>query len=274
MRLKSIAPISKVYDTGTNPVRVLCDDFHEYVCKHSYRTPAYMLFTEYLCASFLNVWRLRVPEFAFVKIQPEHVPQDIITNMVQVNNFEIPCFGSRFYEFAKEVNESLTVIKESKKELNKIKNPEDLLKIALFDRWVANEDRHWNNYNLLLYPQEGGTYFIPFDQEKCFNSNMVNENQPIAQQSDQEILLSGDICQLLLRNNEHLDDWIEELERDYYVCVRDCQDQLEVIFRETPREWEIDIVAKRRIILRNIFSQEWIRDSFTNFRETCERFLR
>ena len=145
---RSISPISKVFQTGTSPVKVLCDDFNEYVCKHSHRTPADILFLEYLAASFGQLWKLKIPEFAFVQIQAEHIPADLTGNSVQPRSFLIPSFGSRNYEFAKEIDASFLSLEDSSKELRKIKNKVDILRIGLFDRWIANEDRHIHNYNL------------------------------------------------------------------------------------------------------------------------------
>src|SRR5438270_847967 len=103
---RSISPITKVFQTGTYPVKILCEDFNEYVCKHSYRTPADSLFLEYLGASFGKCWKLKVPEFAFVNIQSDHIPVELTGNFVQPRNFNIPSFGSRNYEYAKEVDAS------------------------------------------------------------------------------------------------------------------------------------------------------------------------
>ena len=39
--LTSISPITKVFQTtGSNPVKVLCSDVNEYVCKYSRNNPA------------------------------------------------------------------------------------------------------------------------------------------------------------------------------------------------------------------------------------------
>ena len=271
---RSISPISKVFQTGTSPVKVLCDDFNEYVCKHSHRTPADILFLEYLAASFGQLWKLKIPEFAFVQIQAEHIPADLTGNTVQPRSFLIPSFGSRNYEFAKEIDASFLSLEANSKELRKIKNKVDILRIGLFDRWIANEDRHIHNYNLLICPSGTGTYFMPIDHEKCFNSNMVNDAISVVQLTDQETLINSDICSLFFKQNPRLASIIESTREYYDVCIPDCRQHLDEILAETPPEWGIDIAAKRILIEKNIFAENWIQETFSNFRETTERFLR
>ena len=46
------------------------------------------------------------------------------------------------------------------------------LKIALFDIWAFNEDRHQGNYNLMIDTTQNNK-FIPIDHATIFNSNTI-----------------------------------------------------------------------------------------------------
>jgi len=70
---------------------------------------------EYLAASFLRTWHLNGPEFAVVRILPEHIPVKYHSTTIQLHFFQVPCFGSKYYDFAKEIDPSITVIRNDRK---------------------------------------------------------------------------------------------------------------------------------------------------------------
>jgi len=45
----------------------------------------------------------------------------------------VPCFESKFYDFDKEIDSSMTLIRNDRKIIRKIGQKEDLLLIGLFD---------------------------------------------------------------------------------------------------------------------------------------------
>jgi len=47
--------------------------------------------------------------------------------------FPVPCFESKFYDFDKEIDSSMTLIRNDRKIIRKIGQKEDLLLIGLFD---------------------------------------------------------------------------------------------------------------------------------------------
>ncbi len=125
--LQSIAPITKVFQTsGSNPVKVLCSDVNEYVCKYSRSSPASGLFNECLAGAFLKIWQLRVPEFSLVTVLQEHIVEEFRSTTVQPRFFQIPTFGSRYIEHAKEIDSSIVVIEADKKIIKKIVNKGDI----------------------------------------------------------------------------------------------------------------------------------------------------
>ncbi len=104
--LISIASIYKndIIDTGSLPIKVLCNDFTTYVVKYSKEGgPAYRLFKEYLASCFLEIWELKIPEFAIVKIEKDHV----LDLGFPYHYFEKSCFGSQYNRSLKEVDKFL-----------------------------------------------------------------------------------------------------------------------------------------------------------------------
>jgi len=67
-------------------------------------------------------------------------------------------------------------------DFNKLKNPEDLIRIALFDLWVANMDRgkdleffgkpEQHNFNLLTTPVKGGHRLVPIDHASILGNSL------------------------------------------------------------------------------------------------------
>ncbi|MBC7588532.1 MAG: hypothetical protein H7178_09240 [Chitinophagaceae bacterium] len=146
--LNSIKPILShdVFQTkGNMPLLVLCNDLNDYVTKYNRnRPPSTQLFNEFICASFLKVWGLKVPEIAFIKIKKEHITPEL---EMPFKWFETTCFGSKRYAFYKEIDRFFI---DSTNGISKQNiNFDDFLKIGLFDIWIANEDRNPNNPNLM-----------------------------------------------------------------------------------------------------------------------------
>jgi hypothetical protein len=50
-------------------------------------------------------------------------------------------------------------------ERKNLRNSMDLFWIAVFDIWIANEDRNANNYNLLMVEANEDFSIIPIDHE-------------------------------------------------------------------------------------------------------------
>ena len=135
----SIESIKKQYGTGEEPVLALCSDRNEYICKYmrSSGTP-YKLICEIIGAILANKWGLRIPDFALIRILVEHwTPFRMI-------NLSAPSFGSKVQHNVIDVNDTW-----NKDILISPAIQEQIVNIALFDIWVANEDRNWNNANLL-----------------------------------------------------------------------------------------------------------------------------
>ena len=134
--LQSIQTANRQYTTLERPVLILCNDMQEYVCKHVLSSDGLNLFCEYVAASFLRLWKLPVPNFAFVKINYDHVKQFGIPSRL----IERTCFGSRYSQFYQELSH-FTDTPDISKQKGYLDNRDNLLKIALFDIWMQTKNR-------------------------------------------------------------------------------------------------------------------------------------
>lgn len=155
-RLNTISTFEKkLKSRGSSPIVYLCEDINYYACKYGKPNN---LFNEYLAASFCKIWEIPVPDFSFVNVADEHIPQGH-----PKSDFSYPCFGSFYLEHAMEVSDFLNTWEGKNYEIDKIFNKTDLLKIGLFDLWLSNEDRNHNNANLLINPTSDGYQIVAID---------------------------------------------------------------------------------------------------------------
>lgn len=272
--IRSISPISHVFETsGSFPVKVLCEDVNEYVCKYTRGFPASRLFIEHLAATFLRIWELKVPETKFVTIPVEHIPKSITGPTIQPYFFESPCFGSKYFEYAKEIDPSILALEGQTRLIKNIKDKGDILKISLFDLWMANEDRNHNNYNLLLNPTEEGYYFMPIDHEKCFNTNSLRPGRDLVLLTEDESLITTGLARLIYGKYGGLTALIDEIAADYYIWVSNCENDLENAINAIPVQWGIDSKDQITLLKATLFSKKWVKECEETFKDYANRYL-
>lgn len=171
---------------------------------------------------FLKIWGIRTPDIAFINVLPEHI-FDCINHGLQPYFFKKRCFGSLYLEQSKEFEDFLSMTKRS--QLAKIHSI-DLLKIALFDLWLANEDRVRNNPNLLLNFEEDGGYIYAIDHERIINSNI---GLPLSQLTHEESILAHDLLNILFKGDKNITKKIEEICTNFNDFVVSCKQNLEEI---------------------------------------------
>lgn len=262
--LYSISAIEKILNSsGSRPVIVLCNDFNYYACKYGKIND---LLNEYLGASFCQLWGIKIPDFYFVNVKPDHVPFGL-----SKKSFETTCYGCFYLEYAKDVNEYLTTWKTNSYELNKITQKEDLLKIGLFDLWLSNEDRNHNNANLLINPDEKGYNIVAIDHVNIFNSSTLKYG--LCQLSEDESIISTDYVKMLFKRGDKLNELTNSLEKSFYVCVRKCLKNLPIILKNIPEDWNINIEELERLIKNQLFSKDWQSQTIQSFRLFLEKQL-
>jgi hypothetical protein len=258
--LRTIQPIVKedILLTGSRPFWVMCDDYKTYLCKYNRGEPGRptVLMKELLAASFLPHWELKGPEFVFIEVDKAHA-----ANIgLHPYYFDLTCFGTQYNNKYKEVDKFFADY--SGKQRKKIVNVEDFLFIALFDLWMANEDRTTNNPNLLFDTENYS--FIPIDHEAVFNTRTPADE--ITQLNFEDSILYSNLLHSFFTKNELSDnEFIDKMRQKYYLCIENCRNSVPAILGNLPDNWNYDKENLHRQLLESIFRTNWVDTSFTTF---------
>lgn len=261
-----------MYNTGEEPVLVTCDNHNSYICKYTrYSGSANKLACELMGTLFARAWKLNTPETAIVKVKQEHVPHNLSGSY-----FSKPVLGSLQQSNVVDITPAtIPLINPSEKLCRQ------LLKIALFDLWLSNEDRNANNANL-MYDMVNNN-IIAIDYGCCFNT--ATFDYPLSLLTESESILCSDLFQHLskcLSNERILVIADDMLKMEYASCIHDCQVGLDVVIRDEeatgevgydyiPSVWNIDRARLVRKI-EELLSDRWIekvRNGFINTLNTA-----
>lgn len=268
--LHTIEDAHKIFETqGSSPLLVTCDDFKDWVCKYD-RFPKY-LFNELIASEFARLWEIKTPETCFIKVKSEHIPKHKFPQL-QLGWFEKECFGSLYLETSKELDHTMLSIFKEKAFQNKIANKTDFLKIALFDIWLANEDRNHNNFNLLLYASSDKiNFFYAIDHVNIFNSTFLDYG--IAELTEDDSIIKTDIAKVLFGKDRKLIAVVDNLVEMLYICTKECENKLDDILNLVPDSWNIDKALIKQRIINHLFSYDWKNQCALNFRAFVQSFL-
>lgn len=257
--------------TNDRPVLVSCDDYNDYLCKYRY---VERQFNELLAWGFLKEWGVPVPNACLVTIRPDHISAEALQAGARLAFFDRPVFGSLYSQHSREVDNSLTALGNNQADVRRIRNRTDLLRIALFDLWMANEDRNGNNYNLLVVPVERGKLFIhAIDQAACFNSGHAGQYALLPLTEDDSVL-STDFCRTLYANSPAFKIDGEIVLASFRQKVALCAESLPKILNFVPPNWGVDLAVRQRWLLENLFAAPWLKQTEELFREYMQRFSR
>lgn len=205
-----------------------------------------------------NLWELGNPAFSLVTLSIEHQQNAAITN--RGNKL---CIGSRFMENVVDLTKvSLFAVNDS------FDNFCQLLDIALFDMWMANEDRNANNFNLMINIDD--ERFVPIDFGNIFNSSTFD--YPLSQLTMSDSLMYSDLFGSMAR--KYADKLTEDLLNNIYTSfvnkVAYCKDNNTLL--SIPAEWLIpqELVSRK---LEELFSQQWIDSVWDNFNDILQTSL-
>lgn len=254
--LHSIQDISVQYMTGDLPVLVLCSDKEYYICKYvrPSATIAYKLACEFIGTILAEAWRINTPPSTFVHIAPIHwntitTPHSVFT----------PAIG--FRKLDNVIDVTPTTYKQVKPTNNTLFQ---LLRIALFDFWVANEDRTYNNANMLYNVVTD--QLISIDYGGIFNN--VTYDYPLAQLTESDSILCADVFTHIAQSTSvnQLNKAIILLKQDFPKYISHSKHSIENVVDKLPVEWSIptDKISNK---LNELFSSEWIDATWNNFIE-------
>jgi hypothetical protein len=254
-KIHSIQSISAKYNTGDEPVLVLCSDKRQYICKYmrSSATIAYKLACEYIGAKLAAIWKINTPPVALVNILPAHWETVNVTHSLSA-----PAIGYQKLENVIDITPTFTQIAANKKTLLQ------LLKIALFDFWITNEDRTYNNANL-LYDLENED-LVSIDYGGILNN--VSFDYSSQQLTETDSILCADLSAHLLASVtiKDIESALPILYAEYLRSVNTARKQINSISQEMPKEWALPtnkILAK----LTELVEPQWVEDTWNNFIE-------
>lgn len=253
--VESVKIIEQQYRTGEEPVLVMCSDKKNYVCKYMRTSSAsYKLSCELIGSMMAMAWELPTPQAAFVNIKQGHWSGKNLSHSLSA-----PAFGSQFIERVCDVTPSTyTKIAPSVSILRQ------LMQIALFDFWIANEDRNANNANLIYDVDLGRLIAIDYG---CI-LNTATFDYPLSQLTSTDTILWSDLFQHLANGVERkqIDCIVCDLQKKYQKWLNNSSRQVSCILKEMPSQWHVptDIVKKK---LAHLFDSDWTTGVWNNFVE-------
>lgn len=251
----SVKGIDKQFFTGEKPVLVLCSDMEYYICKYKVTSsPAYKLVCEIIGSMFSYIWKLNSPSMALVRISNNHW-----SRLTVPHERDAKAFGSRYISSVADISTStsLEIIPSEN-------NLKQLLKIALFDIWIANEDRNANNYNLLYDLKENN--FVPIDFGCILNT--ASFDWSLSQLTSTDSILSSELYHHMAIDEKFsgLESALAELQTQYVSYIAHSKTMLNSITDVVPKEWGVpkELIRNK---MHELFQDKWIRDSWDNFVE-------
>lgn len=247
----SIEPIEWQYSTGERPVLVECDDRCTYVCKYPYsQAVPYKLVSEFVGSIMARCWRLNTPETAFVNIQKSHWP------LIEGRGYPLGVsYGSKLLPDVVDVTYAALqqVVPTADTTLG-------LLKIALFDLWIANEDRNANNANLLYSPVS--KQLISIDYGCILNTAMYD--YPLSQLTSTDSILSSDLFRVLSSSIKGEFPFVSRTA--FEEVVAKCGSAVDFIMSNLPQSWNVPVELLQRK-LNQLFELEWLNGVWENYTE-------
>lgn len=269
-RKNSLFKSEHMFSTGDIPILVTCKDMSDWICKHG-RNSVSPLVNEILGSSFATIWGLKTPEISIINVAPNHIPIKFAPQLQPIF-FNKPCFGSSFLKDGQVIDKSLIPSFKKSTFRRKILNKNDLLKIALFDIWIGNDDRHHGNSNLIIdQTKKGEYYFNVFDHGAIFNTSALNYGIELI--SENESLITSEISTILFGNVNNLLEIVDKIVQDFYLCVKNCEKELSNILLNIPVEWNFNIVNFELLLRNNIFKKDWYNKCEMHFRELIQTNL-
>src|SRR5574344_376980 len=253
-QLDSIKVIEKQYETGDMPVLVVCSDKNAYICKYM-RTVAvsYKLTNELVGYVMAESWKLNTPDTAFVQIKQQHWETCHVKHVLSAFSF-----GSRKLDCVVDITS--TTFNEVPQTDNLL---EQLLKIALFDFWIANEDRTCNNSNL-LYDIENKK-LVSIDYGGILNTSTYD--YPLSQLTETDSIIYSELfSRLVADKKDAILNKAKGIYSYYQNSIKKSKQQIDYLTEIIPSGWNInkDVVKDK---LNQLLSAKWIDGVWINFND-------
>lgn len=246
--------IFKVHEelgTASAPLLCTCQDssgtFAKYYVKFVLDQNEYCgLVYELVCSQLATYMQINTPKIAFA------LAGNIVVNNENVNrnyllNAQSICFASKEVDKHKMISDADEI--KDKTTFNKYLNPEQFFKIALFDLWVAHDDRNGINYNLLSETISEGFRFYSIDHYHCFggHTNFNKDFSKLDVNPYKSILTTsfGLSMRNYLTNSQIFANIVESFNSIDLIEVKKI---VKNVFKQLPKEWNIDPSLQKTII--------------------------
>ena len=248
--------ILHVYQTGDRPVTILCSDSNHYICKFKHPgEAANKLVSEMIGSTFARLWRISTPAISLITNDPVIWLDSGISH-----DLTAPLLGSRKMENVCDLsNMNADAVALTRRSLDQ------LLWIALFDMWIVNEDRTYNNYNLLydLKKEE----IVSIDYGGIFNSGIMHG--PVYQLNDSDSIIQSSLFDRL--KSLGLAESMMRIAKTFKFRVEQCRRSVPGLLHSIPESWEVDIARTSRK-LNELFREEWVQETWQNFTDIANRY--
>jgi hypothetical protein len=162
--------IKQVATANDKPILFACSDGKEYWVKDQQGgRKRRALIDEWIGASLAREMSIPVPDWEAIQLIPESYEPSIIQPKGRKLTHGV-CFGSNNIQNMIDFSDQ-TINLKSKRIFDQVTNPEDFIRIAIFDLWVANGDRNANNYNLIMKRQPEELTFYAIDHSFMFEDH-------------------------------------------------------------------------------------------------------
>ena len=247
--------IEQQFRTGEEPVLVMCSDVNVYVCKYMRSSAAaYKLACELVGARMAEAWQLNTPKVALVRIKPSHW-----AGISQSHSLSAPSIGSQWLDGVADITPSTYAKVPATTDML-----EQLMQIALFDFWIANEDRNVNNANLMYDVVRGRLVSIDYG---CI-LNTATFEYPLSQLTTTDTILWSDLFRHLAQGQEEatIQAIVDRLKMVFRESIQRASAQVNQIIEEIPTEWNVPQSMVKEKLLQ-LFNELWKTEVWNNFME-------
>jgi hypothetical protein len=244
--------IEELETDGHSPMKFICDDGNVYYTKYRSgksfkKSELNCLVFEMVCTRLLQSLQIPVPGEALILINENSITHGQLKVNKRYIQDGVIAWGSKEIPGTDLVKEIENV--QSKREFNRLFNPEDLIRIAIFDLWVDNVDRHLGNYNLLLKMENGKLQIITIDHAFSFGGlkGMNIFNEKTIPDTNNKLIGSRYFCTVInhINKKQRL-----EIANQFLSLVSkvDIQKTVHEVFADIPAQWSVNETLKKRMI--------------------------
>ena len=201
-----------------------------------------------------KAWQLNTPDVVLVKIKSSHWEGISLSHSISASSL-----GARWLDGVIDITPSTYAqVPVNTDTLYQ------LMKIALFDFWIANEDRNANNANLMY--DVVNDLFVSIDYGCVFNTATFEYS--LSQLTSTDTILCSDLFAHLTQciENSEFKSLTERLSWDFENSIRQCKlIHLEII-ENIPQEWNVPqtVITDK---ISQLFDEKWLFGVWNNFIE-------